>query len=333
MRTKLLLIALSLCVLTATTTAQDQRSKSATRRQVAVTFDDLPSQPSSVPSNDVPRLRDVTTKLLKTLTSNHIPAIGFVNEGKLYRFNGELDPQRVGVLKMWLDAGLELGNHTYSHPYFYEMPLAKFQANVIEGEKVTRTLLSGKGMKLRYFRHPFLNTGPNLETKRAFEKFLAARGYRVAPVTIDNMEWIFAGVYAKAMQKGDGETARRVADAYVSYMDEVFAFYEKLSRDTLGYEVPQILLVHANTLNADHFDRIVEMMKSRGYEFITLDEALKDKAYNLPDTYTGPVGISWLQRWAISRGGEFRKEPYLPPFMRPFDHWSASRSDYKTERE
>ena len=70
------------------------------------------------------------------------------------------------------------------------------------------------------------------------------------------------------------------------------------------------------------------MLKRRGYRFISLDEALKDKAYSLPDTYTGPVGISWIQRWGITKGMGFRKEPYLPEFMKQFDNTRASASDF-----
>ena len=131
------------------------------------------------------------------------------------------------------------------------------------------------------------------------------------------------------MQRGDQETARRVADEYVPYMEQMFEFYERLSRELFGREIAQTLLVHANALNADHFGRIIEMMKRRGYSFITLDQALQDKAYEHRDTYTGEVGISWLQRWAITRGEKFRKEPALPPYMQQFDP-DGSGKDFKT---
>ncbi|MCA1566429.1 MAG: polysaccharide deacetylase family protein [Acidobacteria bacterium] len=304
-------------------------TSAAPRRQVAVTFDDLPFTGDGGKTT-LGELREFTSKLLKTFAAHKIPAIGFVNEGKLRRA-GEREA-RVAVLKMWTDAGYELGNHTYTHASFYRTPLAAFQQQVIDGEPVTRSLLAARGMKLRYFRHPFLNTGPDLQTKEAFEKFLAARGYRVAPVTIDNAEWIFAQAYAQASQRGDRETAARIADEYVPYMERMFEFYERMSVELFGREIQQTLLVHANSLNADHFDRVVAVLKRRGYEFVTLDEALQDKAYEHRDTYTGAAGISWLQRWAITRGGKFQKEPALPPYMQQFDP-AGSGSDFKTAKE
>ncbi|MGI9107645.1 MAG: polysaccharide deacetylase family protein [Pyrinomonadaceae bacterium] len=298
------------------------------RRQVAVTFDDLPFT-GDRGQTDLGALRAFTSNLLGTLKTHKIPAIGFVNERKLQR-EGEREA-RIAVLKMWTEAGLELGNHTFAHAGFYQTPLADFQQQVIDGEPVTRSLLAARGLKLRYFRHPYLNTGPDLKTKETFERFLVARGYRVAPVTIDNMEWIFAQAYTNALQRGDRETMRRVAGEYAPYMERMFEFYERMSVDLFGREIPQTLLVHANALNADHFDRIIAMMKRRGYEFITLDQALQDQAYAHKDAYTGEVGISWLQRWAITRGMKFRKEPYLTPYMQQFDP-ATSGSDFKTAK-
>lgn len=298
------------------------------RRRVAVTFDDLPVTGDGGRSSGQVVL-DNSRKLVAALTANKIPAVGFVNERKLEQA-GQRE-QRIAALRTWTDAGLELGNHTYAHKSFYGTPLAEFQQDVIAGEPVTRSLLAARGKKLRYFRHPYLNTGRTLAAKRDFERFLAARGYRVAPVTHDNMEWVFAREYSDALARGDAEKARRVSADYVPYMEGMFEFYEKLSVELFKREIPQILLVHANELNGDHFPAVVEMMRRRGYEFVTLEAAMRDAAYRERDDYVGPTGISWLQRWLVTRGGEFRKEPYLPEYMRQFDG-PNSGSEFKTRK-
>ena len=213
------------------------------------------------------------------------------------------------------------------------LPSRSMKEDVIKGEKVTSQLLAAKNQKIRYFRHPTLNTGKDLASKNGFEAFLASRGYKVAPVTIDNSDWIFARVYNDALARGDKALQKRVADAYAPYMDEMTAFYEQLSRDTIGREVKQVLLVHASPLNADHFGEVIAKLKARGYRFVSLDDALKDPAYSLPDTYVGPIGISWLQRWEISKGGRMRPEPGLPESMKEFDDSAASGSAYKTGKK
>lgn len=282
------------------------------QRAVAVTFDDLPLSRMNAQT-----WRQTTTKLLASINAERVPAIGFVNESKLYE-NGKLDTARVAVLQMWLDAGLELGNHSFSHPDLHRTELAAYKADILRGEEITKQLLAQKSMKPRYFRHPYLHTGMSLSVKKEVEAFLGEQNYTVAPVTIDNSEWIFAHAYALASERGDAALQQRVGEAYVPYMQEKFAFYEKLSRALFGREIKQTLLLHANLLNADYFTALARMLVERGYIFITLEEALRDAAYRSADTYIGPAGLSWLQRWAMTAGKDksfFAGEPRVPDFV------------------
>ena len=52
--------------------------------------------------------------------------------------------------------------------------------------------------------------------------------------------------------------------------------------------------------------------------FPTLEEALNDSAYRSTDTYVGPAGITWLHRWALTRGmrgAVFAGEPEVPDWI------------------
>lgn len=281
-------------------------------RRVAVTFDDLPA---TAGAGDVSSLASLTRKLLASVQKHQIPAVGFVNEGKLFVGGSTEVESRSRLLEMWLDAGLELGNHTYSHGDLDRTPLEDFQADVIRGEVVTRKVMEAKGRSLRYFRHPFLHVGEDLSKRRAFESFLERRGYVVAPVTIDNDEFVFAVAYDAALQRGDAATAAKIADEYVRYMEQVFSFFEDVSRRVTGREIPQVLLLHANTLNADHFARVAEMVVDRGYRFVSLEEALKDPAYQLPDDLVGSPGNSWFNHWEITAGRKPVPTPAPPGWV------------------
>jgi hypothetical protein len=86
-------------------------------------------------------------------------------------------------------------------------------------------------------------------------------------------------------------------------MERKTDYWERSARALFDRDIPQILLVHSNHLNADHFDRVAAMLKKRGYRFVTLEAAVADAAYASPDTFTGAGGISWIHRWALTKGG------------------------------
>jgi hypothetical protein len=59
------------------------------------------------------------------------------------------------------------------------------------------------------------------------------------------------------------------------------------------------------------------MLKKRNYRFVSLDEALRDEAYKLPDNFVRRNGISWLHRWALDKGKDYvlPDEPRTPDFV------------------
>ena len=284
------------------------------QRTVAVTIDDLPVVSTR---RDLKNRIEITRKLVRHIRKAKVPAVGFVNENKLYDSSGGLDEEQVDLLRLWLDAGLELGNHTFSHRSLHSITLNDYQADVLKGESVTRELLARKGMSLRYFRHPFLQTGRTLEIKAQFGAFLQKHGYTVAPISFDNADYIFSRAYDTAFDKKDRRLMKLVGEAYVPYMEKRLEYWERQSTKLFGREISQTLLIHANFINADYFDDLVSMFRRRGYRFVTLEKALEDEAYRLPDTYVGAGGISWLHRWAREKGREFiiPDEPKVPEFV------------------
>lgn len=309
------IIFLIACTLSAIAVPVISNAADQPAREVAITIDDLPA--GSANTMSAATITEMTTKLLTTLRDQKIPVVGFVNERKLYKF-GEVD-ERIKALRMWLDYGFELGNHTYSHSSLNQVGLQAWEDDVVQGESVTKLLLAEHNMKLRYFRHPFLDTGRDLQTRRQAEAFLVARGYRIASVTLDAWDWMYAGVYEDAKKRGDTALQDELMRSYLSYSDQVFAYSEQLAKQTIGYEPKQILLLHGNQLEADHIGELLDVMRKRGYHFITLADALSDQAYGLPDTYVGEEGTGWLDHWAIALG----KPPQGPPV---FPQWVIDRS-------
>jgi peptidoglycan-N-acetylglucosamine deacetylase len=279
-------------------------------RQVAITIDDLPAgMADRLPAADITAM---TTKLLGTLRDQKIPVVGFVNEKKLYKL-GEVD-ERIRALQMWLDYGFELGNHTFSHSSLNQVGLKAWEDDVIQGESVTKMLLAQRKMKLRYFRHPYLDAGRDQITRQQADAFLAERGYRIAPITLDGWDWMFAGLYEDAKKRNDTDLQQRIVKEYLAYHDAAIAYDEQLSAKVVGYEPRQILLLHASNLEADHVGELLDVLRKRGYRFITLGDALEDSAYSLPDTYIGG-GTGWLEHWAITQGKIPQGAPAFPQWV------------------
>ncbi|RZJ86750.1 MAG: polysaccharide deacetylase [Brevundimonas sp.] len=288
----------------------------AQERRVAVTFDDLPFQATEADQLcDPARAMAFTRAFLDMLEPLDSHATGFVNEGQVCEATRQtLLPN---ILDAWLDAGIGLGNHTFSHLDINTVTAEAWLDNVDQGAIFTRQALERQGLDLVWFRHPYLHAGDTAAKKAAAEAGLAHRGYVIAPVTIDNSDWMFAGVYRKAEAAGDTERMRRIGEAYVAYMDRVLDFWEPYSAEVAGgAEPPQILLLHAHSLNRDWYPHIHALFLRRGYRFVTLEEAMADPLYRRADLYVGTNGMSWLHRWR--RGDhptDVRWEPEPPEWI------------------
>ena len=284
--------------------------------KVCFTYDDLPVVPYG--ASDSISQQNLTTKLVGTIVREKIPATGFVNEIKLFE-NGSPITYQVNLLKVWCQNGLELGNHTYSHHDYNRVSFQTFTDDVIKGEVITRTLLAGQGQQLRFFRHPYLHAGNTQQRADSLDQFLQRRGYTTAPVTIDNDDYLFASAYRRALGRSDTTLAGQIGRDYVKYMEQKTLYFEKQSNRLFGRNISQILLLHANQLNADFTDELAAMFRKNKYTFVSLEEAMQDPAYTTPVKVFGTWGISWLDRWALSAGQKgdfFKDDPQTPEYIR-----------------
>lgn len=284
--------------------------------KVCFTYDDLPVV--TYGANDSISQQRLTAKLVGTIVREKIPATGFVNEIKLFE-NDTVIPYQVNLLKMWSENGLDLGNHTYSHHDYNRLSFQSFTDDIVKGEIVTRKLLADHNKKLQFFRHPYLHTGTPRQRADSLDQFLQRRGYTTAPVTIDNDDYLFASAYRRALGRSDTALASQIGRDYVKYMEQKALYFEQQSNRLFGRNISQILLLHANQLNADFTDELASMFRRNKYTFISLEEAMQDPAYTTPVKAFGTWGISWLDRWALSAGHKgdfFKDDPPTPEYIR-----------------
>ena len=286
------------------------------QKQACFSFDDLPVVNYGI--KDSTCQKDLFNKIVLSLQTNNVPAIGFVNEKKLYDDKGIIQYQ-VDLLRKWSTSELELGNHTFSHPDYNKVSFQYYTDDILKGEIIVKGILNEQDKQIKYFRHPFLHVGNTKARADSLNAFLIKHNYLVAPVTIDNADYLFALAYKRTKEKNDTALMNTIGHDYIDYMEKKLKYFEMQSNNMFGRDISQILLLHASMLNSDYLDSLIALYKANNYVFVSMDEALKDTAYKTEITVYGNWGISWIDKWALSAGkkGEFFEEdPETPDYIK-----------------
>lgn len=296
---------------------------------VALTIDDLPFvvTDSSRPmrSADAKTADAANHKLLKALARHKVPVTGFVIQKNVEELGLGAGG---GILRAWIQHGLDLGNHTYGHPDFDDFTTEQFEDQITRGETTFAPLMNAAGRRPEFFRFPFNHTGDTKEKRDAVAAFLAQRGYRLAPCTIENSDWMFNIAYGRMLARHDKASAARLRADYLAFTDAQVEYFNRLNRQVLGYEPPQIMLIHDNQLNADVIQDLLKIFERKQFRWVTLREAESDPAYLAPDTLITKYGPMWGFRWAKERNvkidgslepdppkwiAEYEKQDSVPP--------------------
>ncbi len=262
--------------------AQDGDPSSAPTRRVAVTVDDLPLADAGQHNRD--RQREIVESLCRVFTERSIPVTGFFN----------LDQGYADLVALWSECGVAFGNHTWSHPRLNDVGIDAYLEDLERGHVAIREQV-GEGAPI-FFRYPYLNQGFDPAVRDAIRAKLVELDSRIAPVTIDTWDWLYSRGYTQAIKDGDPEEAERFHQSWRWNLEETTEQAEFFATSLFGREPPQILLLHGNEINSLFLGEYLDWLTARGYEFVTLAEALADPAYHEADPSLSPTGDShWLR--------------------------------------
>lgn len=274
------------------------------QKKVAITIDDVPNTKKFQQDR-------FKAQLLKKLDSMQLPVAIFINEGKIYETDSI--SKNFQLLTDWAARNyITLGNHTFSHSRYSEVGFDVFAADIDKGESITQELAKKLGKPLKYFRFPFNDLGKDSLQHVQIENYLDKKGYQVTPFTVESTDWAFDIAYSYYLARNDRENAKKIGEKYVSKTMEIFDFFEKQAEQQFHRPISQIYLCHDNSLNADYLPKIIRLLKAKKYTFVSLDEALKDSAYQQKNNYNKKWGISWFYRWMKSQeeiSRTMKKEP------------------------
>jgi peptidoglycan-N-acetylglucosamine deacetylase len=249
---------------------------------LAVTIDDVPWTGSRPGREELLRR---TERLLSALAARDVPAVGFVTCGNLLPDGA--------ALRLWHRAGLELGNHTWSHLDLNDADPAVWLADAARCEERIHALTRTRP---RWFRYPMLHQGATRALRDSVARALAGMGYGIGHVTIDNSEWVLSAAYDRALRDRDAARAEEIGEAYVAHLVDAARHFRALARERFGRETGQVLLLHANALASDHAGAAIDALVEEGSRIAPLEDVLADPVFAMPDGYVGPRGLSWLYR-------------------------------------
>ena len=251
---------------------------------------------------------NTTRLLIEKLNAHRLPAIGFVS-GATVSDGEKILPVRADILRLWRDAGLEIGIGNFNHVRFYETPYEEYEKGVEKNERIVKQILAEKNLPLKYFSYPFLNTGKTTEDKNRFENWLKNRGLRSVQYTFDNQEWMYSFAYDMARKDNNVNTMKEIRSEFLDYMMKMLTHFESYSTDMFGRDIAQTLVLTPSRLVADTSDELFGMFERQGYKFVSMDEALADEAYRTEENFSGKAGISWFERWALKHNKPLKPEP------------------------
>lgn len=277
-------------------------------QQVAITFDDLPEHGDLPPH--VSRLQ-VAKSLLSTFKKENLPPVyGFINGVAL-----EDTPSEMKVLKAWRAAGQPLGSHTYSHPALTGTTVEKYEQDIAKNEPLLEKLMAGQDW--RWFRYPYLREGETLEKRDAIRGYLVQKGYEVAQVSLDFEDYMWNDPYARCSVKGDAKSIEWLKKSYLETADEYIRVFREVTHTLYGRDISYVLLLHIGPFDAKMFPELVGLLRSRGFSFVSLPEAMKDPAYAENPNVALPEGDTFQEQVAIARHVK------SPPNSKPYKQLEA----------
>lgn len=255
--------------------------------EVAITIDDLPAHSGEYPG--LTRL-EIASRMIRALQDAKLPPVyGFANGQSL-----EWDPTQSAVFEAWHDAGLPLGNHTYRHLDLGQVSADLFVQDLDHMATVLRTWQRPDTIPM--FRYPYLNEGETHEKRAEVRAALRARGYQIAPVTVDYHDWAWSDAYARCVRRQNEAAMRWLEDQVLITAQVELGHAQRMATQLVGRDIKHVLLLHLSAFTARILPDLVSIFRAQGVRFISLEEAVTDPVYGMDPDQVGHRDQTFLMQ-------------------------------------
>jgi len=248
----------------------EQQPTLNTHPVIAITFDDLPAV-GTLPAGET--YVDVVKALVSELKANHLEGTyGFVNGDKL-----DSRPGAPEALRFWLDAGMNIGNHSWSHMRLTTNSAEAFEQDIAQNEATLTKY--GEVRDWRWFRYPYLEEGETVEKRRAVRAYLSERGYRIAQVTLQFADYEWNDAYCRCQAKKDEAAIAKLKQTYLDSAEEDIRVARTEEQTVFGRVIPDVLLLHETPFTTLMLPDLLDLLRKWEFSFESLSQVESDPAY------------------------------------------------------
>lgn len=281
----------------------------------------LPSENSAEDDEKIMRI------IVSKLKQHNIPTTGFLKGVDVVPQAQTVTPAQEQTINLWRSAGFEIGVLDLKHPQSFNSTTDEYRKVLKSKEDKFKSLLdkhkpllekqlqlyreikksktqksSGKDTRATLkFTKEYMD-----EFKKFYEEWRRENNLINVKYTFGTDDWIYSFAYDRARKNNDRAMMDQIKARYIVYMSKLFEHYESYARQLFERDIPQTLPLTPSRLLADSADELFAMIETRNYQFISLDEAMRDEIYQSDLMHSNQTGASWLQTAALKR-----KKPYL----------------------
>lgn len=242
----------------------------ALAREIAITFDDAPTNDSAYMTGD-----ERTTRLIAALKAAGIEQAAFFCVPRS-RTTPEL-----ARLMAYAAAGHIIANHSNTHPNLRGLTAEDYLADIAAADAALKGLQNFRP----WFRFPYLSEGDTRAKRDVVRAGLRAMNYAQGYVTIDNYDWYLNALANNAKKAGQSIDEAALRDLYVETLIEAVEFYDGIAVKALGRSPRHVLLLHENDLAVLFIGDLTAALRKRGWAIVKPDVAYADPIAQIePDT-------------------------------------------------